>query len=173
MNGMRKLAVAFWILSLLVPCAGQKDKDTRAPDLSGKWILDTSKSKFDSKGRGSAYISTVLVISHNEPELRIIRTFISKGREQSEELTYYTDGRGETNKLAFTIRDLKTRTRWEKGNLVSKWTWTSDIGNDNLFTDGHERREMSADGRVLAITYSISGISGLILLKLVFNRDSK
>jgi hypothetical protein len=169
---MKNLAVLFWIGALLGSSIAQSNKAAIAsPDFSGTWVLDKSKSKLGEGGHGAAYISTALEISHREPELKVIRKFGRNGREQSEELTYYTDGRGESHPFAYTISGLKTKTKWDKARLTTKWTWSSDIGNDSLFTDISERRELSADKRVLNITFAITGIQGLLLLKLVFTRQ--
>jgi hypothetical protein len=169
---MKNLVVLFWIAALLGSSLAQGNKAAIAsPDFSGTWILDKSKSKLERGGRGAAYISTALEISHRDPELKVVRKFVRNGREQSEELTFYTDGRGESHQFAYTRSGLKTKTNWDKARLISKWTWSSDIGNDSLFTDVSERRELSADRRVLNITFAITGIQGVWLLKLVFNRQ--
>ena len=77
-----------------------RKKEGKHPDLSGTWTLDRSKSDFGVFwDRPLAKTDATLVVVHNEPELKVTRTLRLNGREETKELVYYTDGRGESNPI--------------------------------------------------------------------------
>src|SRR5947199_9360145 len=67
-------------------------KQTR-PDLSGTWTMERSKMKESLLNPSEL----TLIITHQEPEIRIKRRFTLGSKRQEQDLVYYTDGRGESN----------------------------------------------------------------------------
>jgi len=161
---MRKSLVCLLLLALAAVCAAQdggKKEAKPRPDLTGTWVLDRSghgvSRKFDS----------TLVITHRDPELRIVRTDVMETKRLMWEYVYYTDGRGESNPMDYgtgRIRWIRSKTKW-KGDRVE-----ARIG-------GFWRRwQLSADGQTLTHTYSTGYIpvEGLMpqptSIKLVYRR---
>ena len=92
----------------------QKQSQQVGPDLSGVWLLDESRSNVGSgKDRVSEYVLTIV---HREPEIRMTKKYKRSGRQFTEELIYYTDGRPE---LKGGRLDSQSTTRWRGGKLVS------------------------------------------------------
>jgi hypothetical protein len=148
----------------------QKPQTVSRPNLAGKWVLDDSKSS-----RGVVADMTV-VISQNEPEIRITRRAAANGEERVDELHYYTDGRGETN------RSVSTKTTWEGRKLVIKSS-SGTVRNTGIEFERTEKWQLSKDD-VLSWTTSFSvngssnpnnipGMSGPLLndIKRVFRRS--
>ncbi len=91
--------------------AQQKFIDRSTPNFSGKWTLDVSKSSFNDnyvkfyKGNEGLICSSQLVISHKTPKLNIkelTRCYIKNvpntiSYKSIEDMTFYTDKRGEKN----------------------------------------------------------------------------
>src|SRR5262245_5215997 len=75
---------------------GQSDK----PDFSGTWVRDNTKN-FGLQG-ALASAELTMSITHKDPELRIARSIKLSEQPMSQEVTYYTDHRGETNPSAFS-----------------------------------------------------------------------
>ena len=113
-----------------------------------------------------------LVIAHKEPEFKVSRKASVNGREQAQILTYYSDGRGETNPAVFGPTETKTRTKWDKSKLVSDASTSLNTPRgDTIHIDTSEKRELSADGNTLTITVSVSGTpQGLQVIKQVYGR---
>src|SRR5687768_3621548 len=77
-------------------CLGQTNKSASKPNLSGTWELDQKRSHF-WKSKSSSNSPEQMKITHADPELRITQRILVNGQMEERELTYYTDGRGETN----------------------------------------------------------------------------
>jgi len=104
---------------LSVAQAQTKTQKRIRPDLSGVWAVDQTNQKKNSFPEPS---EITLIISQQEPEIRIRRKFVLRGTQQEQELVYYTDQRGEAN---LTLSGGKTksasRTRWEGERLVTSY----------------------------------------------------
>ena len=70
-------------------------------------------------------------ITHHDPELTMRRTFTIQGVPQEVDLTYYTDGRGETNPSTAAIRttpeskpsgtpQTTSKTTWDKNKIITQ-----------------------------------------------------
>jgi len=92
-------AKSFAILILLATCAAnglaQANKSKPKPDLSGTWEFDRKRSNVGKSNSSSP--PEQITITHHDPELKIRKTVTVNGQKEERELTYYTDGRGETN----------------------------------------------------------------------------
>ena len=170
---MKRFITLLWALSLVVPCAAQdgKAKPTAArPNFSGNWVLDHKKSSLGPLDRSLANAEVTLVIAYKDPELKITRNANVGGRPVSQILTYYSDGRGETNPPPFGAADIKTKTKWDKTKLVSNASTSVQVRGETAFIDTTEKRELSADGNTLTITLSISSPRGVEIIKQVYTR---
>ena len=172
---MKRVIFLIWVLSLAALCAAQDGKSkapATRPDFSGNWVLDHSKSSLGLLERMLANAEVTLVVTHKEPELKISRKASVNGREQAQILTYYSDGRGETNPNIIGPTELKTKTKWDKAKLVSDASQTvNNPRGDAIHIDSSEKREISADGNTLTIIYSVTGLpQGPQIIKQVYTR---
>src|SRR5438067_4312394 len=100
------------------------------PDFSGTWKIDRTLSTAKAL---NYFDDLTFVISQNIPQLKVLR-IVKKGRkEKSDELTYYTDGRGE--KISFLAggfggQKFDSKTNWLGIKLVSKFTVTGYISTN-------------------------------------------
>jgi len=158
---MKRVTFLISVLSLAAWCAAQDGKGkapAARPDFSGNWVLDHAKSSLGPLERALSNAEVTLVIAHKDPELKISRKASLNGREQSQILTYYSDGRGEMNPPVFGSAEVKTKTKWDKTKLVSDASTSINTPRgDAIHIDTTEKRELSADGNTLTITVSISG----------------
>lgn len=169
---MRKIIVFLLMCASLALAQDNKPKDAK-PDFSGTWTFDRSKSNLGPLARtGLANAEVMLVITHKEPELKILRKINLNGNTGNQEFTYYSDGRGETNPASIGNGEVKSKTKWDKMKLESKSSTSFQLrgGGDTFHTDTAERRELSQDGKTLTVTISISGPRGIQSIKLVYNR---
>jgi hypothetical protein len=169
---MKKIITLLLICASLAFAQDDKPKDAK-PDFSGTWIFDKSKSSLGPFERSAAARAEItLVITHKDPELKIVRKIRVEGNESSQEFTYYSDGRGEANPAFLGNNDVKSKTRWDKNKLESKSSSSYQLrsGGDVFHTDTAERRELSQDGKTLTVTFSISSARGLQLIKMVYHR---
>src|ERR1044072_5124902 len=66
-------------------------------NMSGTWVLDKAKSNFGRFSKEAANAKITMKILHKEPTLKMTRSGSLNGEARSQSLTFYTDGRGETN----------------------------------------------------------------------------
>ncbi|MEW6206766.1 MAG: hypothetical protein AB1631_00260 [Acidobacteriota bacterium] len=169
---MKKMIVFLLMCASLALAQTDKPKDAK-PDFSGTWMFDRSKSNLGPLQRAPAANAEItLVITHKEPELKILQKIDLNGNTSSQERIYYSDGRGETNPALIGNGDVKSKTKWDKMKLESKSSSSFQLrgGGDVFHTDTSERRELSQDGKTLTITISISGPRGIQVIKMVYNR---
>lgn len=123
------------------------------PDFSGTWKLDRAASEFGG-ARSIWKNDTTLVITHRDPELRVTRTLtLGDGRQETKELVYYTDGRKETNPMAFGAGRFETQTKWEGGKVVTYASYgppSRRFAGD--WSDATFKWRLSDDGRTLTQT---------------------
>lgn len=149
--------------ALGIACAfsiyGQDKKSAAKPDLSGTWAFDRSRSNV---GKTSS-ADDALKILHHDPELKIIRTIILNGHPEQQELTYYTDGRGETNPATFWLssspdpksphpKETKSKTKWSGERVVTRTTLRLMAGIHVIEEDVVDEWQISTDGKTLTQT---------------------
>ena len=161
------------VIVLMTVLAVSFAQTTAKPDLTGVWTLDESKSKVDTRVADKMQ-DYVLTIVHKEPEIRITRSYKQDGRDHTEESIYYTDGRPEFNSRT-ERKDSEPVTRWRGQKLVRR-TVAKLTGNMRetfppLEAATIEEWELSADGRTLTRTVTLSGPINA-KLRYVFNRTS-
>ena len=84
-------------------------------------------------------------------------TIKEKGTERTEEVLYYTDGRGEVNLLpsfaAGQGKDkIQSHTKWDKGRLVIKYSQVWHMASDTMYFDVEETWELAKNQNELIHT---------------------
>lgn len=164
------LSLLFAVSVCLAQSNGNKSNKKTPPNLSGIWALDYSRSSLDPAMRKKV-VDYVLTVDHREPEIRITRKYKEGGREYSEEMVYYTDGRAELSSRA-GIRGPEPITRWQGEKLVRRSTFGP--GRFETFppleTVTTEEWKLSPDGKTLTRTITNSGMI-MSKVKYVFIRS--
>jgi hypothetical protein len=152
MPSRRKVTVLL-SLFLVIPCLARQTSDRpnkqSKPDLSGTWTLDMINSDFDGPKSNLVYDSLTLIISHHDPELRIIRQIAKKKKQWFQEVIYYTDGRGEKNFSFNKNETVQSKTYWEGNILVTKGAASMLMAGDEIISDTSDKWELSTDGKAL------------------------
>src|SRR2546423_4904082 len=163
--GKCTFAIVLFIALAGVASYGQTNKAPTKPDLNGIWMLDHSRSNVGEIGKRDAPIKIV----YKDPELRLTRTFERSGQALEREFTYYTDGRGETNKRTMELTTQPTRIKPEdmdRETIASKTTWQHDklvtraiirnmVGGHVVEFEVIDEWKLSADGKTLTQTSRI------------------
>jgi hypothetical protein len=127
-------------------------KEGKHPDLSGTWALDKSRSNYgEARGRDISKADSTLVIGHRGAELSIERTVVLKGQRETKHYAYYTDGRGESNPMAYGSGTFETQTKWDGAKVVARTPARRGSASESTQT-----WELSADGQTLTHT-TVSG----------------
>lgn len=140
----------------------QTNKSPTTFDISGKWLLDRSKSNAGDFGKRD----TPVVIVYNEPELRITRTLERNGQTLERDFVYYTDGRGETNMalilLTTNTRDvtaadidkevIKSKTTRQRDKIVIRAIRRNMAGTHVFEYEMVDEWKLSSDGKTLTQT---------------------
>jgi hypothetical protein len=140
-------------------CVGQGVK-TSAPasaavNLTGTWTLDFNSSDFGGPKTDLIYDSLTLIISHNDPVLKITRRIGKKKTTRTQELIYYTDGRGEKNPSANEKGQIESKTSWQGKVVITNGTQSTPGFGDVIMSDATDKWELSDDGNTL-IEYTAS-----------------
>ena len=121
-------------------------------DFSGKWSL---ASKEGNKVTGD---KATLIISQRGPEIKVVQESSQGGTSQ--QLTYYADGRGETNPSDSGGKTFHSVTTWKKNALVIKFSLPSTRANNNVVVNERiDEWSMSKDGQTLTQTSSFTSSS--------------
>jgi len=132
------------------------------PDLSGTWAFDRTRSNVAPRSVANAEIK----ISHHDPELKISTTITINGNAQQRELTYFSDGRGETNPATQWISnrpdgnvphpaETKSKTKWIGDRIVTRTTLRKMEGIHMVEEEIVDEWKLSADGKTLTHTTRI------------------
>ena len=148
---MKFILSIFCLLLFVSSSFAQQDKTAtqNKPDFSGIWLLNFSQSDFGMSKGHLIYDALTLVISHQTPELKVTRKWAKKKKEQTRELVYYTDGRGEKNSNFNKNEIVTSKTNWDGNILTIKGTSSLMILNNVMTSDITEKWELSADGQTL------------------------
>ena len=141
-------------------------------NMSGTWVLDKAKSNFGRFSKEAANAKITMKILHKEPTLKMTRSGSLNGEARSQSLTFYTDGRGETNPGLLGNSQAKSKTTWEGEKLVTHSWSTLSINGETVQLETLERRELSSDGKTLTVSVSATSPRGIDSLKLVFTRSA-
>lgn len=153
---MLRLALVTLMALAFVVDASKIGRSTQiaVPDFSGTWKIDRTLSTAKAL---NYFDDLIFVISQNLPQLKLKRIVKKGSKEKFDELTYYTDGRGE--KISFLAggfggQKFHSETNLVGTKLVSKFTVTGYISTnaDFYYQDVTEIWELSNDGKTLTIT---------------------
>jgi hypothetical protein len=155
------LSVVGAVLLLTVSALAQ----SALPNFSGTWSLDAAKSDF---GPIPGPESIVMVIDHKEPALKVSVTQKGPQGEATNDSTYTTDGKDNTNKMRSPAgdQDVKSTTKWNGKILATTRTIEAQgmsIGIDDAW-------ELSADGKVMTINRQLKTPQGDFSTKIVLNK---
>ena len=175
----------------LAPRQAKQETSKAKSDFSGTWLLDPGKSNVGP----SATPDRPLKIAHHDPELRITHLVESNGQVIGRDFVYYTDGRGETNRIMMFLSTridltprphdgtaIKSKTTWSSNKLItrSRSPVRSLIGGQLLEFEIIDEWKLSSDGKTLtqtSRTVSRKDMSGAIFvpanrpdMKRVYNR---
>lgn len=168
---MKRLIVGLFIAIAPGLCFAQnrdkKSGQSPKPNFSGAWVLDEAKST-SSSGKGNRITNYNLNIEHHEPEIRFSKKFKQDGREVTEEVVYYTDGRPEFSSRKGG-RDSEPVTRWRGQKLVRRSVKES-TGSFKMRFETLEEWVLSDDGQSLTRTVLNTGLGMTTKSKDVFNR---
>ncbi|HXF04103.1 MAG TPA: hypothetical protein VNM72_01655 [Blastocatellia bacterium] len=151
---MKKSLVCLVALAMLVGAVVAQDK---TPNFSGTWVLDRSQSDPPGgfgAGRGGggqmANAEVLLIIEHQEPTLKIKRIIRTEQGERTQELVYTTDGK-ENKNPGMRGAEVKSKSKWEKGKLVTKASQTIETPQGTVDLEITEIRSLSEDGKTLTV----------------------
>src|SRR5579883_1642632 len=147
---MRLIPIALMMASAM--CAA-------APDMSGTWKLNASKSEF---GQFPAPSSMTQKVTHAEPKLTVETKMTSDMGEFSFNANYTTDGKETTNQ-GFGGSESKSTAKWDGDTLVID---TKGSFGDNSYTM-KDKWTISEGGKVLTIQRHFSGGMGEMDQKMV------
>ena len=155
-SAMKTVALCILLLSCVTSIArAQNNRNT--PNLTGNWRLVESQNSSVSGNQTANRPTTTLIIVHQDPEIRMTLQTVVNRRASHVRHTYFTDGRGETNRMPSTNQILSSRTRWRNGEIEIRRSdaVTVRLGGDSTRTvsiEATERWQLSNDGRTLVQT---------------------
>ena len=110
---VKKITIALIMLICVNICLAQNEKNAQTrPNFSGVWIFESEES--NPKSNAKLQNDGEIQITYNEPELKMTRVVKRDGDTILNELTYYTDGRGETHAL-------QSKTKWDGKKILIKY----------------------------------------------------
>lgn len=160
-----QLTKSLAILILFATCAAsglaQTNKSKPKPDFSGTWEFDRKRSNVGKSNPTSP--PEQVTITHHDPELKIRKTVTFNGQKEERELTYYTDGRGETNPTTAWITtnpgsesgrppETKSKTSWSGEKIVTRSIFRTSVGSALMQFEITVERRISSDGKTLTET---------------------
>lgn len=133
-----------------------------APNFSGTWKLNTSKSDF---GQMPPPNSMTRTITHEDPKLKIA-TKQSTGQGDFEfEANYTTDGKECTNEIRGN--PIKSVLKWDGDTLVV--TSKSKFNDNELTID--DKWTLDADGKTMTVHRHFASPMGEMETKLIFEKQ--
>jgi hypothetical protein len=161
------------LICLTITNVDARNLSQAKPNLSGNWTLDLSRSNFGRLGSSQfKNAKMTLKITQREPEVKIIRNATLNGQSRNHNLTYFTDGRGENNPNILTNESMGSKTKWEGARLITRASSSMSFNGQSINLEAIEKRELSADGKTLTVTNTISSPRGVDVIKLVFAKTS-
>ena len=157
----RLLTIFMLLAAAAFTSFAQGNKSKPKPDLSGTWELDRKRSNVGKSN--SASPPEQIKITHHDPELTIRKTVIANGQKEERELTYYTDGRGETNPTTAWITanpgseserpaQTNSKTSWSGDKVVTRSVFVPHTSTAIIEFEITVERRISSDGKTLTET---------------------
>jgi hypothetical protein len=134
-----------------------------APDLSGDWKLNTTKSDF---GQFPAPGSMSQKVTHAEPKLTVEMKMSGEMGDFNTTSTYTTDGKESTNP-GFGGSETKSTAKWDGDTLLIE---SKGSFGDNPYTMS-DKWTLSEGGKVLTIQRKFSSGMGDVVQKLVLEKQ--
>lgn len=153
-------------LCLTIGLAQNKDNEKEKNDFSGTWIYEHSVSPKELGSKiytAKSDLKWVIVQSETEVKMSGFATNL-KGEQETREVIYYTDGRGETRQSYYPIETpfsgqlrgqpsklekLKSKSKWDGNKLVSRAVVAKIIKGQFLNVEVVDEWELSNDGKKL------------------------
>lgn len=132
-----------------------------APDFSGTWVFDASKSK--NMGMMGAMQAT-LTIKQTEASMAITTTSKFNDQTSTRETRYDLTGKGVPNESAMGDK-AETVSKWDGGKLITTWTSEGAIAGTKVVRT--ETRYVSADGKTMSVE-TVRGSNPVLVM--VFNK---
>ena len=156
----KSLAILILLATFAASGLAQANKSKLKPDLSGTWEFDSKRSNV---GKNSANPPEQITITHHDPELKIRKIVTVNGQKEERELTYYTDGRGETNPTTAWITanpgsaagrpaETTSKTSWSGDKVVTRSVFLPRTGSAIMEFEITVERRISSDGKTLTET---------------------
>ena len=142
----------YWlnVVLMAVVVAGSAAQEGRNASLGGTWVMDGTRSDKLSSGGKPVSADVTLIIDHRESAVGVRRIVRSGGVEHIRELHYSTDGTEDTN-LNFRGSEVKSKSRWSKGQLITKARQKLDSPLGKVDAELTDVWTISADGQTLTI----------------------
>jgi tetratricopeptide (TPR) repeat protein len=138
------------------PPEEQVNRRSNTPEWNGTWVLQ----KLDDGKKSSRETGNItLLISQTGQQIKITRKLHQHGTETVQELTYYTDGRGEVNPATDGWRMLKSNTKLRENKLIIRFSMPSSTVDRRAIVNKIDEWKLSSDGRTLTQTSSFSSSS--------------
>jgi hypothetical protein len=130
------------------------------PDFTGTWVLDSAKSRLEVPPPDS----TIFVIRHQEPTVRMFRTHARAGKLDTATVTLRTD----SSEVHWELRgaQVTSRTWWEKNQLVF---WSALERGDQRASQV-VRYSLSEDRRTFTAVEAVDAGPASHVNRWVFNR---
>jgi hypothetical protein len=140
------------------------------PNLSGIWKLDKSQGNYVKLSGLNPDADFVLVISHAEPEIKVLSKISNKQQQRIENFTYYTDGRGEVSHTYIENLEGKSKSKWDKERLST--TFSVDPSDSRISVGVTQVWTLAKDGTTLTQSQRLAGpgVFGDTEVKRVFHR---
>jgi hypothetical protein len=144
-----------------------------APDFSGTWVLDASKSDQMSMGRqgGGSPPNITLTLKQSGNELAITRTMEMGGNQRTSEQKFTLDGKENTNSGMMGRGEMVSKSRWDGDTLVIEGTQKMSSSRGEMEIATKEAFSLSEDGKVLTITTTRTTPQGERTTKQVYNKQ--
>jgi hypothetical protein len=130
---------------------------TAAPDFTGSYKIDPSKSSFGEMPPPDKFERKV---THNDPALQYATQYSFQGREINSELKYTTDGKQTTNNVAGI--NVKGSAKWDGDALVIESARATPNGEIKMI----ERWNSMDGGKAIQVDAKMVGTQGEIAFKI-------
>jgi hypothetical protein len=141
-----------------------------APDFSGTWKLDASRSRVSASSPFSGLVGAgapeTLHITEAENGVIIIESQINESHAR----IYTPGGTSKTPVYVGALGSITMSSRWEGGALVGEGRRESASGASSIVTEVKEKVSLGSDGRSLEIEVTTTGAEGTSTTRGIYTR---
>jgi hypothetical protein len=161
------------VMSVVLLGSGSGQAQPSPAGLSGTWERDKTRSDAVARrGQTAADAEITMVIEQRAPTVSIKRVLTMGSDRVVRQLTYTTDGK-ENKNLNARGSEVRSRSTWDGGRLVTKGSQTMDSPLGKVDAAVNETWTLSPDGRTLTIEATTTiPVAGELKRKEVFVRKS-